>query len=168
MTEDPRETPEYRRQTHEYWEREFGEAVRHIRQKRGWSQRELADRVAEEGFALHQTGIAKIERGARPLRVAEAAAIATVLGIPTLAVFYGVNQEIGRLELEEEANHIRRRIDTARRVVQYAGALYARAEADMVTLVAKAEAAQFDPSGPRPKPGAEFDSVDDPRRLWAQ
>jgi hypothetical protein len=38
---------------------------------------------------MHQTTVAKIERGTRPLRVAEAAAIATIFRVPPLAIFLG-------------------------------------------------------------------------------
>lgn len=36
---------------------------------------------------MHQTTVAKIERGTRPLRVAEATAIAEVFEMPIMAVF---------------------------------------------------------------------------------
>jgi transcriptional regulator with XRE-family HTH domain len=78
-----------RRQIYEYWEKDFGNKVRQWRQARNWSQEDLADRLREQGFDMHQTTVAKIERGTRPLRVAEAAAIATIFRVPPLAVFMG-------------------------------------------------------------------------------
>lgn len=86
------QTPEdlaARRQPYEFWERNFGDKVRQWRRKRNWSQDELAQRLRRHGFDMHQTTVAKIERGSRPLRVAEAAAIATIFRVPPLAVFMG-------------------------------------------------------------------------------
>jgi transcriptional regulator with XRE-family HTH domain len=76
-----------RRQRHESWEKRFGEVVRGWRQSRGWSQDDVSEKLRHHGFEMHQTTIAKIERGARPLRVAEATAIAEVFDMPIMAVF---------------------------------------------------------------------------------
>lgn len=76
-----------RRAAHESWEKRFGEVVRRWRQDRNWSQEEVAEKLRHEGFEMHQTTVAKIERGARPLRVAEASAIGAVFGMPAMAVF---------------------------------------------------------------------------------
>jgi transcriptional regulator with XRE-family HTH domain len=75
------------RQRHESWEKRFGEVVRGWRQDRNWSQDDVAEKLRHHGFEMHQTTVAKIERGTRPLRVAEAAAIAAVFGMPIMAVF---------------------------------------------------------------------------------
>jgi transcriptional regulator with XRE-family HTH domain len=75
------------RQRHESWEKRFGEVVRGWRLDRNWSQEDVAEKLRHEGFEMHQTTIAKIERGTRPLRVAEATAIATVFEMPIMAVF---------------------------------------------------------------------------------
>ena len=76
-----------RRAAHESWERRFGEVVRGWRLDRNWSQEEVAEKLRYEGFEMHQTTVAKIERGARPLRVAEASAIGAVFKMPPVAVF---------------------------------------------------------------------------------
>jgi transcriptional regulator with XRE-family HTH domain len=76
-----------RRARHESWEKRFGEVVRGWRLDRNWSQEEVAEKLAYEGFEMHQTTVAKIERGSRPLRVAEAAALAAVFRMPVMAVF---------------------------------------------------------------------------------
>ncbi|WP_197506996.1 helix-turn-helix domain-containing protein [Mycobacterium sp. 852002-50816_SCH5313054-b] len=76
-----------RRQEHESWEKTFGEMVRQWRRARSWSQEQVAELLRLEGFDMHQTTVAKIERGARPLRVAEAAAIAYIFDVPPLAIF---------------------------------------------------------------------------------
>jgi transcriptional regulator with XRE-family HTH domain len=81
--------PSGRRSLYEYWEKNFGEKVRQWRRERNWSQEDVADRLRIQGFDMHQTTVAKIERGTRPLRVAEAAAIAAIFRVPPLAVFLG-------------------------------------------------------------------------------
>lgn len=93
--------PVQRRRVHEEWEKNFGDNVRHWRRERNWSQEELADKLRSEGFDLHQTSVAKIERGTRPLRVAEAAAIATIFRVPPLAVFLGSPQTEARSPLDQ-------------------------------------------------------------------
>jgi transcriptional regulator with XRE-family HTH domain len=77
------------RGVYEFWEKSFGTKVRQWRQARNWSQEDLADQLRLQGFDMHQTTVAKIERGTRPLRVAEAAAIANIFRVPPLAVFMG-------------------------------------------------------------------------------
>jgi transcriptional regulator with XRE-family HTH domain len=77
------------RSIYEWWEKSFGEKVRQWRRERNWSQEDVADKLRMQGFDMHQTTVAKIERGTRPLRVAEAAAIATLFRVSPLAVFLG-------------------------------------------------------------------------------
>jgi transcriptional regulator with XRE-family HTH domain len=84
--------PAQRRRVHELSEKTFGDDVRRWRRERNWSRENLADEPRSEGIDLDQTSVAKVERGTRPLRVAEAAAIATVFRVPTLAVFLGSPQ----------------------------------------------------------------------------
>ncbi|WP_162264180.1 helix-turn-helix domain-containing protein [Mycobacterium sp. Root265] len=93
--------PAQRRQVHEDWEKSFGDNVRHWRRERNWSQEDLADKLRSEGIDLHQTSVAKIERGTRPLRVAEAAAIATIFRVPPLAVFVGSPQTDARSPINQ-------------------------------------------------------------------
>ncbi|WP_165774115.1 helix-turn-helix transcriptional regulator [Mycolicibacterium sphagni] len=76
-----------RRTAHESWEKRFGEVVRGWRLDRNWSQEDVVEKLRYEGFEMHQTTVAKIERGTRPLRVAEATALAEVFGMPVMAVF---------------------------------------------------------------------------------
>jgi hypothetical protein len=64
---------------------------------------------------MHQTTVAKIERGARPLRVADATALAEVLDMPIMAVF--------ELSLPEDSpgnlDTRRRELDQARKRVDH-------------------------------------------------
>ncbi len=89
LSETPPEELAERRRPYESWETSFGQKVRQRRQARNWSQDDLANQLRRQGFDMHQTTVAKIERGTRPLRVAEAAAIANIFRVPPLAVFMG-------------------------------------------------------------------------------
>jgi transcriptional regulator with XRE-family HTH domain len=105
------------RQRHESWEKRFGEVVREWRLNRDWTQEDVAERLRHQGFEMHQTTVAKIERGVRPLRVAEAAALAEVFDMPVMAVFeialpqdHADALDNRRIELEQA----RKRVDDSR------------------------------------------------------
>lgn len=55
-----------------------GARVRMLRELRGWSQAQLADRLRSMGFDMHQTTVAKLEGANRPIRVNELAALAVI------------------------------------------------------------------------------------------
>jgi len=59
-----------------------------LREDRGWSQQELSEKLAQWGVDMHQTTVAKMEKGKRPLRVAEMFALSHVFGMPPGAVFF--------------------------------------------------------------------------------
>lgn len=86
-------------------ERIMVEKFRTLREERGWSQVELSERLADFGIDMHQTTIAKLEAGKRPLRVSEMFGLSHVFGMPPGAVFsMTVGEEnFGGLEaLQEE------------------------------------------------------------------
>lgn len=60
---------------------------RRLREERGWSQTELSTRLASFGIDMHQTTIAKVEAGKRPLRVSEMFGFSHAFGLPPGAVF---------------------------------------------------------------------------------
>ncbi|KIU17972.1 helix-turn-helix domain-containing protein [Mycolicibacterium llatzerense] len=123
------------RQHHESWEKRFGEVVRSWRQDRNWSQDEVAERLRHQGFEMHQTTVAKIERGARPLRVAEAAALAEVFEMPIMAVFelslpddHTTQLESHRIELEQARKRVDESRDTLYSIAQHHASLLAEVE----------------------------------------
>ena len=61
-------------------ENRFGEAVLNGRHRQGLSQKAMADLLTERGLALDASAISRIEKGARAIRLSEAAIIADVLG----------------------------------------------------------------------------------------
>lgn len=62
-------------------EKAAGRELRRLRIERGWTQEEVARRMKAFGYDYHQTMIAKVESGGRPLRVNELAAFASLYGI---------------------------------------------------------------------------------------
>lgn len=63
-------------------EQRFGAQVREGREIRGWSQEALARHLREAaGIELHQTAIARLERGERAIRFNEVTALAKLLGL---------------------------------------------------------------------------------------
>ncbi|OBB31055.1 hypothetical protein A5792_16840 [Mycolicibacterium peregrinum] len=123
------------RQRHESWEKRFGEVVRRWRLDRNWSQEDVAERLRHQGFEMHQTTVAKIERGARPLRVAEAAALADVFEMPIMAVFElslsddrSADFDSRRIELEQARKRVDDSRDTLYSVAQHHAHLLAEVE----------------------------------------
>jgi transcriptional regulator with XRE-family HTH domain len=55
----------------------FGAAVRSLRQARGWSQEDFADRIG-----IHRTYVGSIERGEQNVCLINIAKIADALGVP--------------------------------------------------------------------------------------
>lgn len=70
-------------------EQYFGENVRQFRVMSGMSQADLAKRLTDAGFTMHQTTVAKLEKGNRPTAVGEVAALASVFDIPIGGLFTG-------------------------------------------------------------------------------
>jgi len=58
-----------------------GQRLHEFRKERGWSQQEVADRMAAYGYSWHQTTIAKLEAGVRPLRINELVNLALLFGM---------------------------------------------------------------------------------------
>jgi transcriptional regulator with XRE-family HTH domain len=59
----------------------FAEWLKNARAEAGLSQQKVADALRSQGCThLHQSNLAKIERGERPVRLAEAVAMAELFG----------------------------------------------------------------------------------------
>ncbi|OBA93710.1 hypothetical protein A5668_10665 [Mycolicibacterium fortuitum] len=126
------------RQRHELWERRFGEALRSWRQERGWSQEDIADRLRRQGFEMHQTTVAKIERGARPLRIAEAAALVEVFELPIIAIL-GIeataDHRSGPSDRRRELDEARKRLDYSRKNLHSVAQQHAHLLAEVEKLI---------------------------------
>jgi transcriptional regulator with XRE-family HTH domain len=73
---------------------QVGHNLQRIREARGVSQADLAARLGKLGLPFHQQTILKVEKGQRPLRLAEAQAIATVLGVDLKLISAGEDEEV--------------------------------------------------------------------------
>ena len=58
----------------------FGDTVRQMREARGWTRADLLRELDKIGYCMHATVLARIEKGDRIARVAEALAIAQLFG----------------------------------------------------------------------------------------
>jgi transcriptional regulator with XRE-family HTH domain len=71
-----------------------------LRRQHGWSQTELAKKLAAQGLPFHQQTVQRIEQGTRPLRLTEAAYVADTFGL-------GINQLLDLLDVPESATAYR-------------------------------------------------------------
>ena len=68
----------------------FARRMREVRERRGWSQQRLSDRLRELGHPLHRVTLAKIEQGgtrARKVPLEDVLAIAAALDVAPLHLF---------------------------------------------------------------------------------
>jgi transcriptional regulator with XRE-family HTH domain len=77
----------------ETFDEAVGKNVAALRQGRGWSQSDLADRVNERGETFRQQTILKIEKGSRPMKLSEALNIAAALETSPFALWHGSQSE---------------------------------------------------------------------------
>ncbi len=61
------------------WEKLMGEYVATLRAEKGWTQAELARRLAEVGEPIHATAVTRLEKGTRSIRLNEWFALLQVL-----------------------------------------------------------------------------------------
>lgn len=64
----------------------IGQRIRHCRTERKVTTRVVADRMRDHGHDWHHNTVLRTEAGKRPLRVAEAFALATVLQMPVAEI----------------------------------------------------------------------------------
>lgn len=90
-----------RRRWHEFWEEGFAEQARQLRQERGWSLKDVVEKLAAEGFEMSVSNYSKLETAQKPIRIAEAAAVSAVFGLPPLSMFYGPAEDDQPEEIQE-------------------------------------------------------------------
>lgn len=105
----------------------IGAAIQKFRVAAGMSQGELASKLADLGEPFHQQTVAKVEKGARPLKLTEALAVAKVL-----------NRKVDDLTLSphaiDKAAEERRAIDTLLKSAVALEEAAKRYEADRIEL----------------------------------
>ena len=73
--------------------------VNQARRRQGWTQQDLAMALAEVGTPIHQSTIAKIERGSRGISVDEAFHLAAALGIAPVHLFVPLEDRYPRIQV---------------------------------------------------------------------
>ena len=59
-----------------------GRQVRLLRQGRGWSQQEVAEKMQAYGYQWSQATVTRLESASRPIRINELADLARLFGVP--------------------------------------------------------------------------------------
>lgn len=67
--------------------------IQRHRRRKGWTQKQLAERLTELGVPLHQTAVNKIEKNNRDLTFSEAIAFAVALDVPVASLALPVLDE---------------------------------------------------------------------------
>ncbi|MFI1948579.1 helix-turn-helix domain-containing protein [Streptomyces virginiae] len=61
-------------------------AIRRLRTGRGWSTRDLAERLTAAGYDFNNAGVSRWENGTRRVTVTELMVLATVFNVPPIAL----------------------------------------------------------------------------------
>lgn len=114
-------------------ERTIGRNMRRIREALNLTQQEVADRMVKNGLRFHQTQIAKMERGERPIRVNEWIAIAEALGVTTEALMqHGPNTDDRLFEAKLVYERMRIIVDNLGQQLHEIGVEYEQALKDFI------------------------------------
>ena len=129
-----------------------GRLLRLLRESRGWSQKQVAERMRAYGYSWNQSTITRIESASRPLRLNELADLAILFGVPVAQLLErdpllgeedgveDLDREIIRLK-EERAHLVGMRrshqhaLDSASRSAAEVSAEIARVDASLQVLM---------------------------------
>lgn len=108
--------------------------VRRLREGRGLSQQQLGTDLFLHGVGMHQTTVAKLEAGSKPLRLNEVAAIASYFVVPIESLW----EESGEILNEHEAADLVTAIEFAEVALAEAHAAFmdAVAQVQMASVMA--------------------------------
>lgn len=111
-------------------ERLAGQRLRELRTARKWPLHEVASRMKPYGYSWHQTVVAKIETGQRPLRLNEAIALARLFGVDLDDLLFDPTTPGHTEEIEEQIAELEGRLSQASEQHQAAWVNLHRIEAD--------------------------------------
>jgi transcriptional regulator with XRE-family HTH domain len=120
----------------------LGAHVRHLRQSHGWTQQDLARKLESVGFSLHQSAIARIEAGTRPVRLNEAVALTTVLSVDLSKLLRSPLTQEMISDLERDLNETRGRTIEAHQRVQLIEAVIEERQASLLAARVDVEEAR--------------------------
>jgi transcriptional regulator with XRE-family HTH domain len=116
----------------------FAHRLRSERERHGWSQTELARRMAEHGVSLHFSAINKIEQRDAPrprvIRLNEAVAISEALGVPLWQMLRSASTGETALRLEAVRAKLAEASEQAAQALERAERLYNEAQMLMAEL----------------------------------
>jgi transcriptional regulator with XRE-family HTH domain len=122
-------------------ERRAGVQLRKLREARGWSQREVSERMKPFGYDWQQTTVARIEAATRPLRLNELLDLAALFSVSLTDLLMpaggpesveGVRQEIAALR--EAQGQEMEKADKAQQAMARASEEYALAMASLESI----------------------------------
>lgn len=90
----PRERPDA--------EKLAGQRLRDLRQSRGWSQREVAERMKAYGYDWQQATVQRIEAATRPIRLNEVIDLAVMFGVSLDDLLVGLTAGLDDIEAVNE------------------------------------------------------------------
>ncbi len=76
----------------------FAARVREVRNRRGWSQRELAERVTAAGRPMNASAVTKIEGGTQGVSLNDALVLAAVLGVAPIHMIVPMDGDLPPVE----------------------------------------------------------------------
>lgn len=125
---------------------QFGDLMRERREYRGWSQRQLAEMLQSANLHLDPSAVTRIERGTRDVKLAEAIAIASVLGFNLDGLVFSAEQHFIMRERSEIELVIRARkalLDAIRHIDQWANNTDPETEKELVKKRKLADVAEL-------------------------
>ncbi|MEU4208216.1 helix-turn-helix transcriptional regulator [Rothia terrae] len=96
----PEEMRKRWRGTAEDLEKALARKFKAMRESRGWSQSYMCQQLKKHGLDIHQTTLAKIEAGSRPLRISDAHIFAFTFELPLNMVY-----QLDGLDINEHSNY---------------------------------------------------------------
>ncbi|WP_188535191.1 helix-turn-helix domain-containing protein [Kocuria dechangensis] len=133
---------------------QFGGRVRHYREAQEVSQRDLARRVTALGASVDASGISRIEKGTRTVKLFEAVALAEALDVP---LDYLIHGQSARAELNTIRNELSRYLkefhSSVFRVATTAGDIEDMLATDPELLASLASSDQEPPASAADYPG---------------
>lgn len=110
---------------HEVTDQAIGQRIQELRERRGWSQAELAMRLRGAGVNWSQGTLSKVEAGERPVRLVEAPTVTRVL---RTKIYELVNANLPLQTESDTKQRVRAALDTLDVANEEAAAVYVTLE----------------------------------------
>lgn len=151
-------------------EKRIGRNIRRLREVASLTQADLARKLESLGFKFHQTQVAKVERGERPLRVNEWIGFGEALGVaPEALLDAGPGTDDRLFEARMMYERMRSLVDSKGKELYDLGQLYAECVEQFIAVRAayREICAEFEVSADDPKLFTVFEAVEKLREAGA-